>query len=318
MFRVTNSDISQRHGIYLGRNPKNGLLINLDLFDKKLTSPHLAVLGTTGAGKSVTIKAINGRSAILNIKEAIIDLEGEYRKEVEDMLGGRIISIKQGVESGINLFDIEIDEYENKIDILTKVAEIRAIIGGIIRKYMGRQLNAKEMADIEDSVIEIYKEKGINQNVESIYEKSGGKVNGKITFEKIKKRMPTLSDFHRILKTKQNSKELSQILSNFLKGKSLGMFDCQSQLSTNELIVDFDISNITDEVTKFYATLVITAWITNKYMSKKEKQNKSVTIDEGWHFFKYEETANFIENLARRARKKRCFTNIAEHNSFMN
>jgi type IV secretory pathway VirB4 component len=170
---------------------------------------------------------------------------------------------------------------------------------------MDRNLNAKELVDIEESVIETYREKGITTNKESIYEKEGGKLGNKLTLEKIKKKMTTLSDFQRILASKKNSKELAEILTGFLKGKSLGMFDCNSNINMNDACIDFDLSSITDEVTKFYASMVITTWITEKYMRRSDLfEEKSVYIDEAWTMLKYEETANFIENLARRARKR--------------
>ena len=83
------------------------------------------------------------------------------------------------------------------------------------------------------------------------------------------------------------------------------MFDCQSNININDICIDFDLSNITDEVTKFYASLVITTWITEKYMRRSNLYDeKSIYIDEAWTMLKYEETANFIEQLARRARKR--------------
>ena len=242
-----------------------------------------------------------------NTQSAILDIEGEYKKRTNS-LSGRIIKIKQGVPSGINIFDIDIEQQDNgveKINILNKVAEIRAILSGIMKNYMDRNLNAKELVDIEESVIETYKEKGITTYKDSIYEKEGGKLGKKLTLGKIKKKMPTLSDFQRILLTKKNSKELAEILSGFLRGKSLGMFDCTSNININDPFIDFDLSSITDEVTKFYASMVITTWITEKYMRRSELyEEKSVYIDEAWTMLKYEETANFIENLARRARKR--------------
>ncbi len=280
----------------------------LDTFDKALTNPHMAILGVTGAGKSVTMDTIASRSLVTkNTQCAILDIEGEYKKRTES-LSGRIIEIKQGIPSGINIFDIDKEQGENgieKINILNKVAEIRAILSGIMKNYMNRSLNAKELVDIEESIIETYKEKGITTDIESIYEKQGGKVGNKLTLEKIKKKMPTLSDFQRILATKKNSKELAEILTGFLKGKSLGMFDCTSNININDHMIDFDLSSINDEVTKFYASMVITTWITEKYMKRSEiYDEKSVYIDEAWTMLKYEETANFIENLARRARKR--------------
>ena len=309
MFPIANSNVeSSLNGVPIGRNYFTGLPVYLDTFDKSLTNPHIAIMGVTGAGKSVTMDTIASRSLVTkNTQCAILDIEGEYKKRTESM-AGRIIEIKQGIPAGINIFDIDIEQEDNgieKVNILNKVAEIRAILSGIMKNYMDRNLNAKELVDIEESVIETYKEKGITTNKESIYEKEGGKLGTKLTLEKIKKRMPTLSDFQRILSTKKNSKELAQILTGFLKGKSLGMFDCNSNININDAFIDFDLSSITDEVTKFYASMVITTWITEKYMRRSELfEEKSVYIDEAWTMLKYEETANFIENLARRARKR--------------
>lgn len=303
MFPISSSGLSSRTGVVIGRNYFTGLPVYLDVFDKELPNPHIAVLGMSGAGKSVFEKILAGRGALLNIKQGILDLEGEYVGLTEKM-NGRVIKITQGVPAGINLFDLDIEENNKETGLLNKVAEIRALLSGIMRNYMDRPLNAKELSDVELAVIETYKEIGITRDKNSLYKKEGGKINGKITLEKIKKKMPTLSDFHRILSTKENSSDLANILKPFLSGNSLGMFDCQSTLNAKDLIIDFDLSEINDEVTKFYASLVLTSWITEKFMLSKDNNKKSVVIDEAWHFLKYEETANFLEYLARRARKR--------------
>ena len=106
MFPIANSDLSNNSGVYLGRNYFTGLPVYLDTFSKELTNPHILIIGETGAGKSVTIKTIEGRSTIIDIKSAILDIEGEYVEQI-NRLGGRVINIKQGIPSGINLFDIE-------------------------------------------------------------------------------------------------------------------------------------------------------------------------------------------------------------------
>ena len=309
MFPISNSNAeSSPDGVFIGRNYFTGLPVYLDTFGKELANPHMAIMGESGAGKSVAMDIIGSRSVVtLNRQLAILDNEGEYKKRVES-LGGRVIRIKQGVASGINLFDIEIEENDNgteTVDILGKVAEIRAILSGIMKNYMDRNLNARELADIESAVIETYEEKGITKDKESLFEKEAGKLEVKITLNKIKKTMPTMSDFHRILETKENSKELAEILRGFLKGKTLGIFDCTSNINPNDQLLDFDLSDINDEVTKFYASLVITTWITEKYMKNTSKyNNKSIHIDEAWTLIKYKETADFMEVLARKARKR--------------
>lgn len=303
LFPISSSGLSSRTGVVIGRNYFTGLPVYLDVFDKELPNPHIAVLGMSGAGKSVFEKILAGRGALLNIRQGILDLEGEYVGLTEKM-NGRVIKITQGVPAGINLFDLDVEENDKETGLLNKVAEIRALLSGIMRNYMDRPLNAKELSDVELAVIETYKEVGITRDKNTLYKKEGGKVDGKITLEKIRKKMPTLSDFHRILSTKENSSDLANILKPFLSGNSLGMFDCQSTLNTKDLIIDFDLSEINDEVTKFYASLVLTSWITEKFMLSKDNSKKSVVIDEAWHFLKYEETANFLEYLARRARKR--------------
>ena len=313
MFPIARTKSSTQEGIYLGRDLFTGLPMNLETFGEGLANANIAILGVPGAGKSVTVKTIVGRSALINRRSSILDIEGEYVKQTEK-LGGRIIKVRQSVPVGINLFDIDIDEDNGFIDIDSKVTEIRAIMYGIINKYENRALRPSEIADIEQAVREVYREKEITKDKHSIYEKEGGKIEGKITFGNIKKKMPTLTDFHRVMKNKIENKELAATLSNFLTGNTLGIFDCQSTLKINDQIICFDISEIKDEIMRYYVCLVLTTWITNKYMATKERNKRYVVVDEAWNLFKNEETSDFLENLARRARKKRVAMILATQN----
>ena len=304
MFPIARTKSSIKEGIYLGRDMFTGLPMNLETFTKDLANANIAIFGVTGAGKSVTVKTIVGRTALINRRASILDIEGEY-VSLTEKLGGRIIKVRQGVPVGINLFDIDINEDDEFIDIDSKIIEIRAIISGIINKYENRTLKPSEIADIETAVKEVYRKKGITKDLDSIYEKEGGKIEGKITFGNIKKKMPTLSDFHKVMKDEIGNKELAATLSNFIAGNTLGIFDCQSTLKINDQIICFDISEIKDDIMKFYACLVITTWITNKYMATQERNERYVVVDEAWNLFKNKETSDFLENLARRARKRR-------------
>lgn len=304
MFPIARTKSSVKDGIYLGRDLFTGLPFNLETFTPQLANANIAIFGVPGSGKSVTVKTMVGRNALINRRSSILDIEGEYVAQTE-RLGGRIIKVRQTVPVGINLFDIDIDEDEGFIDIDTKITEIRAIMNGIINKYENRTLKPNEIADIEQAVREVYKEKEITKDIDSIYEKTGGNYEGKITFGNIKKKMPTLTDFHRVMKEKIKNEELSSTLSNFLRGKTLGIFDCQSTLKVNDQTICFDISEIKDEIMRYYVCLVLTTWITNKYMATKERNKRYVVVDEAWNLFKNKETSDFLENLARRARKKK-------------
>ena len=221
------------------------------------------------------------------------------------MLGGKVIKIEQGKSTGINPFEIEPDSKGNNrfLNIHDKVAEIRALLATICRNY-GRILKGTENTEIELIVNQLYADKGITTDVNSLYEKKGGRLdNGKYAIGKIPKKMPTLSDFHKKLKERGKCEELSDILVPFLKGNSLGIFDCESKITSSEDIICFDMSEIKDEFTKLYSSFVILSWVWQKFILKNREKKKIIVCDEAWLFLKYQESAEFLVNVARRGRK---------------
>lgn len=169
---------------------------------------------------------------------------------------------------------------------------------------MGRTLNAEEITETEIIVNQLYSEKGITSDVNSLYEKNGGKLqNGKYVVGKIPKKMPTLSDFQAKLKERNNCPELAKLLVPFLRGNSLGIFDCESKITSDTEIINFDMSEIKDEFTKLYASFVILTWVWQKFVLKNKEKKKIIVCDEAWLFLKYKESAEFLVNVARRGRK---------------
>lgn len=231
-----------------------------------------------------------------------IDVEGEYSKLVQK-LGGKVIKIRQGQSTGINPFELEKDLKGNKefLNILDKVADIRSLLSTISRNYMGRTLNGIEIAETEIIVTQLYSERGINDTIESLYERNKGKLdNGKYVIGRVKKKMPTLSDFQKKLHERGKCKELSEILVTFLRGNSLGIFDCESTIFSNEDIISFDMSEIKDEFTKLYSSFVILSWVWQKFILKNKEKKKLIVCDEAWLFLKYKESADFLATVARR------------------
>lgn len=142
---------------------------------------------------------------------------------------------------------------------------------------------------------------GITSDVNSLFEKKGGKLdNGKYAVGKIPKKMPTLSDFQRKLKDRGKCEELSELLVPFLRGNSLGIFDCESKITSDAEIVTFDMSDIKDDFTKLYASYVILTWVWQKFVLKNKEKRKIVVCDEAWLFLKFQESAEFLVNVARR------------------
>ena len=145
---------------------------------------------------------------------------------------------------------------------------------------------------------------GITSDINSLYERKGGKLdNGKYVVGKIPKKMPTLTDFQKKLKARENCTELAELSVPFLRGNSLGIFDCESQISSDAEIINFDMSEIKDEFTKLYASFVILTWVWQKFVLKKKEKKKIIVCDEAWLFLKFQESAEFLVNVARRGRK---------------
>ena len=271
-----------------------------------LPNPHTFICGTSGGGKSVALKTLTARNIITTGCGAFfIDVEGEYTN-LTKMLGGKVIKISQGESSGINPFELEPDIRGNKqfLNILDKVAEIRALLATICRNYQGRTLNGTEITEIEVVFNQLYTERGITSYVNSLFERKGGKLeNGKYVVGKIPKKMPTLNDFQKKLKQRNNCNELAELLVPFLRGNSLGIFDCESRITSEADIINFDMSEIKDEFTKLYASFVILTWVWQRFVLKNKEKKKIIVCDEAWLFLKYQESAEFLVNVARRRKK---------------
>lgn len=310
MLPVNNTALSHPSGIFVGFTV-TGSPVFFDPFigSPLLPNPHMAVFGYTGTGKSVTLKVLLSRFSLLGIRGLCLDLEGEYTRTVEELCDGEVITIEPGAVSGINPLEIrpEYDEISQQyvINISDKVADIRALISTAVQNFANRSLDAKELAVLEEAIREEYAARGITSKAESLYESGGVKLEeDKFAAGKVIKKMPTLSDLHFRLSTKPGTENLCLILKPFLRGNTLGMFDCETTVDLHSPVVSFNLAKINDEFTRFFSMFVILSWAWQEYAMQKNT-NKLVFVDEAWQFMQYPESAHFLETLARRGRKHR-------------
>ena len=109
-----------------------------------------------------------------------------------------------------------------------------------------------------------------------------------------------LSDFQKKLKQRGKCNELAELLIPFLKGNSLGIFDCESKINSDSEIISFDMSEIKDDFTKLYASYVILTWAWQKFVLKNKEKKKIIVCDEAWLFLRFQESAEFLVTVARR------------------
>ncbi len=161
MFPVSNPDVSHPSGIYLGPIYFTGCPVVYDQFigPPALPNPHIAVFGYSGSGKSVTLKTMASRSALIGERIVILDLMGEYESIVLELLNGKVVHIAAGRETGINPLEIEAESDDRGRQVgqhHDKVAEIRALFTVISRAFNGDPLQAQDAAILEEAVREEY------------------------------------------------------------------------------------------------------------------------------------------------------------------
>lgn len=308
MMPVSNPDLSHPGGVLLGYSMFTGAPVFYNSFigPPHLPNQHMACFGFSGSGKSTALKVLVARSALLGIKSVIIDPEGEYRNMAEKLAGGEVIKIAPGRPSGINPMELEPEEEKDGsevVNITDKAAEIRALFSAIIQNTAGRKIDPREAAMLEESVREEYAFRGITSSPASLYDPGGKSEDGKCYVSPVKKEMPTLSSLHKRLSAKAGCGDIAVLLKPLLAGSSLGMFDCRTSVNLSAPVVCFDLSDIKDEFTRFYATFVVLGWAWQKFAQKDRHVRKRIVVDEAWMFMKYNESAEFLEIVARRGRK---------------
>lgn len=311
LFPFASPEYSHKTGIPLGINLFTGspIIFNPFIGPPVLPNSNMVIFAQAGAGKSFSMKLIALRGSLLGIRTLFIDPEGEYKPIIEKV-GGTYVNLDVGGKTIINPFDIEAED--NAVDIRQKVGEIKNLVGMVIEGLTGDKISAVELSIIEDAVREEYRERNINENVESLYEQTVKTENGKFYISQHKKKMPTLSSFVERLKKKPGGERLATIMRPFLYDGTMGIFDGQTNVELQDApLICFDISSIKDEFLKTYALYVITNWVWENFVKRDIYTKKIVMVDEAWMFMKYKDTANFLENLSRRARKRNASLTLA-------
>ncbi|ADZ21098.1 type IV secretory pathway VirB4 component [Clostridium acetobutylicum] len=320
---VGNTELCHKNGIFYGENmfTKSPIVYNEFIGAPTLTNPHTFVSGTTGAGKSVFLKLKAARSAAAGRWTVILDPQEEYQPLIEK-LGGQYIQLRPGVKSGINPFEIEVEEDENekkKIDIYGKRSEIIEMISIFSEKFRnGNPLQGEEITAVDECTAQLYENLGITEDPKSLYEEKTYEKEGKFYTGNIKKDLPTLSDLRNALIEKNKEiksdgvKELIEVMKMITGDGPMAMFDCKSTISFDSKIIAISYKHLNDEFTKFYAMINSLSWIWTTFSNYKYKDiEKEVIVDEGHLFAKFERSLHFLELIARLGRKLKIALTLA-------
>lgn len=335
VFPFTTSDVGHNTGVPIGLNKQTGLPIIFDNFNMSLNNYNMIIFGKSGSGKSVTIKTIMARSAtLMGIENLVLDAEGEY-VVVSEALGGINITISPNSDKIINIFDIEPEivkdeitgkdrfvlNVENKVEDVTQA--LLTMARGSTRSTEVNELTKQIIAEI---VAEQYQTYGINSDINSLYidvDTKDKKADKNVYISRQKKEMPTIGSWYDLLieKEKENDNDtykyhynyLSKVMKQYVRkyDGQMAYFDGQStfDLMDGNLFINIDISQLEEKFARPLAQQVLLSWVWEKYVKKnsedkKKARMKRVLVDEAWMLLDYPEAVQFLNTMARRARKR--------------
>lgn len=297
-FPFISSELVQESGILYGVNRSNNSLVIVDRFS--LNNANSIIFAQSGSGKSYTAKVEILRQLMGGTKVIVIDPEGEYKQLVASVKG-TYIKLSTKSKEKINPFafstNINNQQLHHVNDLSEHIQDLTEIIG-----LMAGSLSDEENAIVDKALIETYKQCGYN-----LYSNYQPKENRSKRGRKPKeKRFPLLKDFVKVLKT-YKQKDLCNRLERFTKGSLSEVFNQQTNIELNNRLVVFDIKDLSDSIRQTMM-LVISKFVLNQV--KLVPHKRILVIDEGWMLLEHEESARFISNVTRRARKYYMGVNI--------
>lgn len=292
-FPFTSADLSQDNGILYGVNMHNSGLVIFDRFS--LENGNSVVFAKSGAGKSFAVKLEALRSMMFGTEIFIIDPENEYQRVCE-AVGGAYVRLSLNSATRINPFDlpqvVDTEEADNALrsNLITLHGLLRLMMGGAQAQMLGGNssltpaLAPSEEADLDAALIETYARAGIT--------------NDPLTHTG---QPPTISDLYdTLLHMGGNGPQLAQRLRKYTSGTFAGIFSQQSNININNPLVVFNVRDLEDEL-RPVAMYIVLNYIWNK--TKSDMKKRILIVDEAWQLMKYEDSANFLFSLAKRARK---------------
>ena len=332
VFPFTTSEIGHPTGVPIGFNKQTGTPILFDNFHSSLTNYNMVIFAKSGAGKSVTMKTLISRSSVLmGIESLALDAEGEYTI-VAESLGGINVVISPNSKTIINLFDIEPEIVKDEItgkergtlNVENKVEDVTQALLTMARgSTRSDEVNELTKQIIAEAVAEEYAALGINSNPESLYKSiNEGVARGNI-FSKEKKDMPTIGSWYKRIerKAKENTNTdyqyhysyLLKVMKQYIReyDGQMAYFDGQStfELLEGAPFINLDISQLEERFARPLAQQILLSWIWEKFVKKNSEDRKKATqkrvlVDEAWMLLPYPEAVDFLNKMARRARKR--------------
>ena len=276
-YPFTSYEMSDRDGILMGVNKANSSLVIVDIFNSEIyKNANMAIMGTTGAGKTFTLQLMALRMRRKGIQVFIVapDKGHEFARACEN-IGGSFIQISPASSNCINVMEIrKTDKAASDIldgpmiqhsELASKIQDLHIFFSLLIP-----DMSHEEKQLLDEALIITYNRKGITHENQSLVdlEKPG-----------CYKTMPILGDVYEVLMEKAETKRLANILNRMVHG-SASSFNQQTNVDLSNKYVVLDISELSGDL------LTVGMFVALDFVWSKAKEDrtveKAIFIDEVW------------------------------------
>lgn len=276
----TNVDLKSESpkALYYGQNQLSNNVITVDR-KADLNTGSGVVLGSSGSGKSVTVKTMEIIPTYLKNTEdriIIVDPEDEY-SDIGREFNAQLVDIFIGSSSHLNLMDLP-DMDQLKDEDSDPIGDKSNLLMGLFESILD------EVGDIQYTIID-----RVTRETYKRFAKSD--------------KVPTLRDWHDILEeqAEPEAKELALKSEIYAKG-SQDIFAHETNVDITDRFVIFNLKRLTGKL-KPFAMMVIQDYIWNQVVASQGKLTTRIYFDEVQLFFKEEAQAVFFTELYSRVRK---------------
>ena len=276
-YPFTSFEMCDDNGILLGVNKYNSSLIIVDIFNSAIyKNANMAILGTSGAGKTFTMQLMALRMRRKNIPVFIIaPLKGHEFHRACANVGGEFIQISPASPHCINVMEIrKVDRSVSELldgpgiqlsELAAKIQQLHIFFSLLIP-----DMSHEERQLLDEALIRTYNAKGITHDNASLEDPAN---------PGCYREMPVLGDLYEILKAAPETTRMAHILNRLVNG-SASTFNKQTNVRLDNKYTVLDISSLTGDL------LTVGMFVALDFVWDRAKadrtEEKAIFIDECW------------------------------------
>lgn len=298
-YPFTSYEMKDDNGFLFGVNMYNNSLAFLNPFDqRKYTNANMALLGTSGAGKTYTEQLLALRLRELGHQVFILaPYKAQEYKRACDSVGGSFVKISSDSKNYINLMDIRPissetnsllqgeDTSENTVWVADKAKTIITFCALLVE-----HMTSEEEQKLDTAIIRTYERFGITTDNNTLYKDATDKSLGL-------KEMPVIEDLYNTLSTMDGCHRIVNALSQFVTGSSQS-FNKQTNVNLNNKYIVFDVEHLDNRLISAGMFLVLDFLMGR--IKEDVLERKMVFIDEGWKLIgsgANEKAAEYVQSI---------------------